>query len=245
MKATLTYHSIDDTPSPISLSPETFAAHLQWLTSGRVRVLSLDDLVAHPIDGPDAVAVTFDDGFLNTRQPIEALVASGIPVTLFIVSGHVGGTNEWSSHGHAHIPQLPLLGWDDIARLASRGAAIGAHTRSHTDLRKVSSDTLNDELAGCRDELQARLDVGVNHVAYPYGELDDTVAACASRHFRWGHTTELRALQSAEDPLRLPRLDMYYFSAAGALESWGTTSFSRRLVWYRTRRALRTRIMGA
>src|SRR5579864_2255548 len=97
MRATLTYHSIDDSGSPISVSPTAFDAHLKWLNTGRVRVVSLDEIVTMPDDGQDAVAVTFDDGLLNTRQPVENLLSSGLPVTLFVVSGYVGRTNTWGS----------------------------------------------------------------------------------------------------------------------------------------------------
>jgi hypothetical protein len=62
VKATLTYHSIDDSGSPISVSSGVFSAHLRWLANPKVRVLSLDALASHPDDAEDAVAVN-DDGF--------------------------------------------------------------------------------------------------------------------------------------------------------------------------------------
>ena len=40
MRAILTYHSIDDSGSPISIAPADFRRHLDWLTSGRVPVRS-------------------------------------------------------------------------------------------------------------------------------------------------------------------------------------------------------------
>ena len=224
-----------------------FKSHLQWMTSGRGRgrALTLDDLIGHPVDGPDAVAVTFDDGFLNTRSAVETLLASGVPVTLFIVTGRVGGTNNWSTHGFADVPTLPLLGWDDIAHLAARGAAIAAHTRSHTDLTRITAERLDDELLGSRDDVKARIGVETRHVAYPYGEVDHTVARHAAQYFQWGHATDLRVMRGREDSLRLPRIDMYYFRSAGALESWGTAGFARRLAWYRARRAVRARLVAS
>ena len=67
MKAPLTYHSLDDSGSAISIPPAVFDQHLAWLTSGRVRVLTLDRIAEEPDSAGDAVAVTFDDGFLNAR----------------------------------------------------------------------------------------------------------------------------------------------------------------------------------
>ena len=62
MRAILTYHSIDPSGSPISVSPAAFRRHIEWLASGRVRVVRLEELMRLPA-GEDAVALTFDDGF--------------------------------------------------------------------------------------------------------------------------------------------------------------------------------------
>ena len=46
MRAILTYHSIDSSGSPISLSEEAFRAHVRFFGSGRVAVVPLADLPA-------------------------------------------------------------------------------------------------------------------------------------------------------------------------------------------------------
>ena len=207
-------------------------------------MLSLDDLVAHPDDGDDTVSVVFDDGFLNQRDAVESLLASGLPVTLFVVSGHVGGTNAWGGRADAGIPALPLLDWDDLEHLIARGASIGAHTRRHPVLTRLPDAALDDELSGHLDNLAARLGIRPAHIAYPYGSVDDAVATRAAAHFRWGHTTDFRLLTGADAALRLPRLDMYYFQMPGAIESWGTPAFNRRVAWCRARRLARARLLG-
>ena len=71
MRAVLTYHSLDDSGSVISISPAQFRRHLEWLARSRVRVCTLEQLVQESSsstrstsDG-HAVALTFDDGFAN------------------------------------------------------------------------------------------------------------------------------------------------------------------------------------
>jgi peptidoglycan/xylan/chitin deacetylase (PgdA/CDA1 family) len=243
MRAILTYHSIDPTGSPISVAPEVFRAHHQWLASGHVRVLTLDDLIAHT-DENDAVAVTFDDGFLNTRGPVEALLDTGFPVTLFVVTGHVGGANDWGGRSVSSIPTLPLLAWRDLEALAVRGVSVAAHTRTHPALSTLPRPALDAELAGAQDDLRRRLGIGTVHLAYPYGDVDARVVERASDCYAWGYTTEFRALTDGEAPLRLPRLDMYYFRAPGALEAWGTARFMRHMAWCRARRRIRAALAG-
>lgn len=239
MKATLTYHSIDDSGSPISVPGSAFDAHLRWLTSGRVQVLPLAQLFDHPESSGDAVAVTFDDGFLNIRDAVERLADHGIPATIFVVSERVGTTNEWGGKAARGIPTLPLLGWADLERLLGKGAVIEGHTRTHRALTGLPADVMEDEIAGCRADLLSRLGVSSTQFAYPYGIVDDEVAERAARHYRCGHTTEFGALRSAERRLLLPRLDMYYFSSPRLIEEWGSPEFSRRISWIRTRRRVK------
>lgn len=244
MKATLTYHSIDDSGSPISLSSNVFAAHVAWLTSGRVRVLPLEALLAHPDDGEDAVAVTFDDGISTTRSAIEMLIANGLPVTLFIVTGRVGATNQWGSRQPVAIPTLPLFGWSDLGHFVSRGAVVAAHTRTHRRLTRLTPEEVRDELEGCQHDLTERLGVSAAHLAYPFGDVDDRVLASAARTFHWGHSTDFGPVRSSDPPLRLPRLDMYYYRRPGDIECWGRPSFVRRMAWIRAMRAVGGRIRG-
>ncbi len=214
------------------------------LVGGKVRVLPLDDLVRQPSSGDDAVAVTFDDGFLNVRNPIVDLLGDGLPVTIFAVTERVGQANDWGGHAAPGIPTLPLLGWDQLEDLVSRGAAVAAHTRTHPSLPSVSRQELDDELLGAREDLRHRLGATLAHLAYPYGDVDDRVAARAGEFFRWGHTTEFRPLAPSDSPLRLPRLDMFYFRAPGALDAWGTPRFRRRVTWLRARRRIRATLLG-
>lgn len=244
MRAILMYHSIDASGSPISIAPEAFRAHRQWLTSGRVRAVPLDAVMSQPDAGGDAVAVTFDDGFENTAGEIASLLVEGVPVTIFVVSRHVGGTNAWGGRPQRGIPTLPLLDWAGLERLAGLGAALEAHTRTHGHLTDLPDEALDGELGGCADDLQERLGVQGGHIAYPYGDVDERVAARAARHFRFGHTTDFNVLSAVVPAMRCPRLDMFYFRDPGAIEAWGSPGFARRLRRIRAQRAVRRRLGG-
>lgn len=246
MRAILTYHSIDESGSPISIAPEVFRRHHAWLTGGTIRVLPLDELVTAGPKSGDAVAVTFDDGFMNTWGPIEALLTDGVPVTIFAVTGHVGGLNNWGGRDTPGIPTLPLLGWEDLAQLVARGAGVEAHTRTHPALTTLPDVRLEAELRGSADDLAGRLGVRPKHLAYPYGAVDARIAAAAARHYVWGHTTEFRPLADrvAEPRLRLPRLDMNYFRAPGSLAMWGTPRFTRYVAWCHMKRRIRAAVSG-
>ena len=67
----LTYHSIDDSGSVISVSPAQFRRHMQILTEKRIRVVPLRDVQATP----GAVALTFDDGYRNLVEHAAPVLA--------------------------------------------------------------------------------------------------------------------------------------------------------------------------
>ena len=232
MRAILTYHSIDSSGSPVSVSEETFRAHVRFLGSGRVSVVPLADLPTLP-DEEDAVALTFGDGFLNfSRLAMPLLVDLGLPATVFVVSDAVGTTNAWGGLEVPGIPTLPLMGWKELHSVRDAGFEIGAHTRHHPDLTTVSGEQLEDETAGCVDRISAELGERPHSFAYPYGAVNEAVARHSRRLFERSVTTELRPLAPDEDTALLPRLDAWYFRGPGALEGWGTSSFRRRL-WIR------------
>jgi peptidoglycan/xylan/chitin deacetylase (PgdA/CDA1 family) len=246
MRAILTYHSIDDSGSVISTPLDVFREHVDWLARSGVEALPLDALLARPTSAPgDAVAITFDDGFANFAHAAKLLRDRRLPATLFVVSGHVGRTNAWRGAGDAGVPTQPLLGWDELARLAADGVAIGAHTRTHPRLASVPDTQMRDEMEGCLEELERRLGLRPRHLAYPYGDVDDRSAAWAARCFSAAVTTDFRQLRDDDEPHRLPRLDMYYFNRSGTIDAWGRPGFGRRLAWVGARRRLRKLLFGS
>jgi len=247
VKAILTYHSIDESGSPISVPRDAFERHARWLASGRVRVTSVGALRTLP-PNEDAVAITFDDGFRNVGEIAAPLLLDhGLSATVFVVSDHAGGTNAWGRRPDAGVPILPLLDWSAIERLMAQGVEIGGHTRTHARLATVSADALADEIAGGARAIEQRTGRAPDGFAYPYGVVTDAAVAIVRRTFRWGCTTELQPLGEADDAALLPRLDMYYFRDPGRLESWGSTRFRyylkirSRARWIRQRWASRLR----
>jgi peptidoglycan/xylan/chitin deacetylase (PgdA/CDA1 family) len=229
MRAILTYHSIDESRSPISVSERVFRRQVEWLAGGGVQVVTLDQLMRLPHDA-DAVALTFDDAFQNFGDIAAPLLADrGLPATLFVVSDAVGRTNRWPAGPDRGVPTMPLLGWGALARLPVQGVDLGSHTRTHVDLTRVTGARLEEEIGGGRERLREETGVTPTVFAYPYGGLSDQAVAVVGRHFSWGCTTAMRLVSAADHPAMLPRIDMFYFREMGQLEAWGTRRFRYRL----------------
>ncbi|RKT47401.1 polysaccharide deacetylase family protein [Thiocapsa rosea] len=105
----LMYHRIaesDSDPWGLCVSPQHFAEQLDVLSS-HGPVLNLTQLATAVQSGRvprNAVAVTFDDGYIdNLEQAAPLLERYGIPATIFVATGYIGSSREYW--------------WDDIERL--------------------------------------------------------------------------------------------------------------------------------
>ena len=225
MRAILTYHSIDESGSVISVAEQVFRNQIAWLARSDVQVVSLEMLMRLPPEA-NAVALTFDDGFVSFGDVAAPLLAEhGMPSTLFVVSDAVGRTNRWAGRADRGVPELPLLGWDALGRLEEQGVEIGGHTRTHADLSRLTSDRAEAEILGGADRIRDELGRAPSSFAYPYGGLSDAAVGIVSTRFAWGCTTEMRSVSANEARALLPRLDMFYLREQGQLERWGTARF--------------------
>jgi peptidoglycan/xylan/chitin deacetylase (PgdA/CDA1 family) len=237
VRAILTYHSVDASRSVISVHPDRFASHVRWLASGRVRVVSVSELIEN--DGREpAVALTFDDAFANFATVAWPLLrAHHLPATVFVPTGFVGGANSWAEMPGGRMTALPLCDWATLARLGEEGVTLGAHTRTHPDLRRLDASALADEIGGSIEDIRRETGQTADGFAYPYGYVDARVAGAARGMVRWACTTALSPLRGDDDPLRLPRLDSYFLQGPGRLDAFGSATFR---AYMRLRALIRT-----
>jgi peptidoglycan/xylan/chitin deacetylase (PgdA/CDA1 family) len=199
-------------------------------------VVGVAELLTLPADEA-ALALTFDDAFVNFAALAWPLLRDhGLPATLYVPTSHVGGTNAWGGVAEPGIPQLEILDWDALARLAEEGVVLGSHTCTHPRLAALPAAAARDEMERSAEEMTFRLGKRPAGLAYPYGSCSPAVAAAAGQLFDHACTTDLRPIGSAEDCHRLPRLDTYYLRKDGMLEAWGR---SRLRIYLRARAGAR------
>lgn len=244
MRAVITYHSIDPSNSAISITEAEFRRHVRWLASSRVPVVPLDDFLAGASDS-DAVALTFDDGFESfSAVAADVLSERGLPATVFIVTGRVGGTNAWNAGGvSSSLPVLPLLNWAGIARVAEAGFTLGSHGRTHRRLPALEAQEVGDEVAGSLDDFRRELGLSPAAFCYPYGDVTERERNVVANSYRMAVTTDLRVVGRHEDPYLVPRVDAYYLRRPGRLEMFGTPEFERYLRARSRGRRLRNRVV--
>jgi peptidoglycan/xylan/chitin deacetylase (PgdA/CDA1 family) len=209
------YHDVSDgtaggLPS-LTVSPSQFERHLRWLRRMRIQTITprqYDECRAGKAKLPArAVILTFDDAYAAlTRTALPAMKRFGITAAIYVVSNEIGGINRWDLDlGSAPIP---LMSAEEISYWSRQGFEFGAHSRSHCDLTTLSDEKLEDELAGSKRALEQLTPYQVTSFAYPYGAVDDRVAAAARRHFKIAFTTLEGTNTDATDALLLRRTDI-------------------------------------
>src|SRR6266851_732077 len=141
----LGYHRVDLDGGGLAVRPATFAAQMEALDAGRDRlpVLGLAEAVGAVHGGTvrQAVVLTFDDAWAdNYTHALGPLVDHALPATLYAPSRLL------STPGYLSVDQL--------REMSAAGVAIGAHTRTHPDLRRCTDRELLDEIRGSRDDLE-------------------------------------------------------------------------------------------
>jgi len=107
-------------------------------------------------------------------------------------------------------PEHSVMDWETLRRLARDGVALGAHTRTHPLMNRVSLDEVRAEAVGSLRDLEREIGSALPIFAYPGGGLNDEVVRLLEREgFALAFTTlpGINDLRRA-DPLRLRRINV-------------------------------------
>lgn len=103
------------------------------------------------------------------------------------------------------------LAWEDVRRMAASGVGIGAHTKTHPVLSRISGEgELHDEIGGSKQRIEEALGFPVEHFCYPNGSDCDITPECVEAvrlaRFRTAVTTRSGLNYPAGDRFLLRRI---------------------------------------
>jgi peptidoglycan/xylan/chitin deacetylase (PgdA/CDA1 family) len=199
-----------------SVAIQQFEDQIDLLRANGWRFCRVSELTAGLEQSERCIAVSFDDGYANNFPAVEALARRGLPATWFIVSANVGQPAAWKDDT---TTGWPMLDGGQLREMAASGMEIGGHSRHHCKLAEIPPIQLDDEIAGCRHELEDLLGQSVPSFAYPYGSHNDAVVeATRSAGFDVACVTRAGPAWADDDPMRVRRLAVY---AHDTLSSFG------------------------
>ena len=103
-----------------------------------------------------------------------------------------------------------ILGWDSLRKLSEEGITLGAHTRTHPLLSRISLDEARKEAVGSFEDLKREIGFAHPIFAYPSGEFSNDVVSMLEREgFSLAFTTQ-RGINNINhmDPLRIQRINI-------------------------------------
>lgn len=212
----LFYHRVADRPRNGWTMPRAaFRRQIDWLAR-RFEVISLADAqrrVASGWNDCPAVCLTFDDGYAdNCEYALPLLLRKGLPFTYFVSTNHVLRGDFFPHDLDAGAPLRPNSR-AEVKALASAGVEIGAHTRSHADLRRAPHEqAVRDEIVGAKEELEQAIERPVRYFAFPFGLHANLTQAA----FRVAHRAGFAGVCSAYGGYNWPGDDAFHVRRAHA-----------------------------
>ena len=193
----------DDIRIDLTVEPDLFRAHLQYLSEAGYSTISLYELHDALLTGsrlPEKpVVLTFDDGYLDHyTQVFPLLQAHGFTATFFIITGLAD----------ANHPEH--LSWAQIQTMAAAGMSIEAHSKSHSELDGRDYDFLVYEMLGSQESLAAHLSYIPRMFSYPVGRYDSATLRVGSEMQLWrAVTTQPGMLHTSDNQFELPRVRVH------------------------------------
>jgi peptidoglycan/xylan/chitin deacetylase (PgdA/CDA1 family) len=168
------FHRVQETAKPgdgLTVGARLFERHCRFFQR-HFRVARLREIVEKlergiPLDRE--LAITFDDGYRDNHDTAAPILEKlSLPATFFTVTQWMGTDvlPWWDREGGARHPWMT---WDQVRSLRRKGFDIGAHTRTHCDLGRISGAEAQREIAGARADLERELGAPADLFAYPYG----------------------------------------------------------------------------
>jgi peptidoglycan/xylan/chitin deacetylase (PgdA/CDA1 family) len=215
----LMYHRVGEAgnlwESRYAIGPTQFEAHMHALAGDGRRAVAAGKLVDWLFGGQALPAgsfvLTFDDGFRGVREhAMPVLQRLGWPFTVFLVSGLIGKEDVWTRASNPDGRTYPLLDAEEIRDMQHRGVDFQSHTCTHASLPALDDTRLVDELAESRAALQGLLGAPVDFLAYPFGHVDERVAAAARlAGYRSAFSTQPGFNRQDVDRFRIRRIDVF------------------------------------
>ena len=209
----ISYHAIGDEKSPVFLSKSEFERQIKSLASHGYETADISPAIFQQAnESQKTCVICFDDCYESVYSIAASVMEQyGLTGVLYVVTEYCGRQNNWTGQPDS-VPRAPLMSWDQIEDLASRGWQIGSHSRTHRDLTRLTLEELNDEVGMSAEVIQKRIGVKSSSFCFPYGLSNDRVRDEVRMQYDTAVGTTLKLASQSDDCHDLPRIDSYYLS---------------------------------
>jgi poly-beta-1,6-N-acetyl-D-glucosamine N-deacetylase len=226
--AVLTYHNLDPLEGPSTISPTRFEEQIAVMQSHGYNFITLDqlkDFLAGKDAPPNAVLITFDDGYKGVFQYAYPIMsAKKIPGVVFLIVSKIGQS----------INQIPKLDWAQIKAMQAQSLTFQSHSfDSHHNVNRQDGTQgpalttpqyvpvlhrgetaseyqtrVENDLRQAKAVIENQLPTTVDSFCLPYGVTNPIVQQAAlTAGYRYIFTVNEGMVKKDSDPLSLNRIN--------------------------------------
>ncbi|NOX97225.1 MAG: polysaccharide deacetylase family protein [Nitrospirae bacterium] len=222
----ITYHHVNcHQGDKVTVTPEYFEEQMKYLSSRGYKTIFIPELIScleqKEALPEKAVALTFDDGYVDNRvyaYPI--LKKYGMKATIFVITSlteEIHTSSQPVIPRHAEVRPRDMMGkdlsdaylsWAEMREMEAGGLIdIQSHTHRHKNLAEEGVD-IEEELTISRQLIEKNLSKDCRFIAWPWGSCNQEVTALARKlGYQGGVITDRGANTFNFDPMRIKRLD--------------------------------------
>ena len=193
----LMYHSVtDEKNNDAVISPERFAAQMEFLKKNDYHPISLDELYGYLQKGEKLplrpVMLTFDDGYRDTYETVLPILKQhGFKSVLFLSVGEMGRR----------------LTWQEVTEMKSAGMEIASHGFAHDELTGRSREEQKKDILQAKEILDRQLKQNTKYFCYPNGSYNrDTLELLQANGFLLAVTIDPGWVKKGDLPFTLRRI---------------------------------------
>jgi peptidoglycan/xylan/chitin deacetylase (PgdA/CDA1 family) len=196
----LMYHYVRVNPDPrdrlgygLSIAPDLFYAHMDYLASGGYSVVPLRELS----QTQRTLALTFDDGYRDLYDVAwPAMKLHGFRATIFQITDLIDNPRYLTA--------------EQLKTLVAAGNEVGSHTLGHPDLTALSPARLTRELVESRARLERLIGQPILSFCYPSGRQNAAVRkAVEAAGYSRAVTVQPGLHRQSDDRYAIPRVRVY------------------------------------
>lgn len=178
MPRIISFHKISDIPELGGTfnTVRQFESFIRFLKENGYKTASIDKILLNPEE--KEILIFFDDAYENIyNKAFPIMKEYGFTGVLCPVAGYIGKKNLWDRG----LKRFNHMNDKQLKEMSEAGFEIISHSMSHSDMRRLSKESLIKETTESKRTLENLLNKKIDYFIYPFGLYNENVKNAVKR----------------------------------------------------------------
>jgi peptidoglycan/xylan/chitin deacetylase (PgdA/CDA1 family) len=155
----LTYHSVGDGSTALSVKTSLFGEQMRYLKDNNYNILTIEEFLDtdRNVKNKD-VLITFDDGYRDVFiNALPILKKHGFSAVMFVNPGFVGSKASFATLSEDQ--KREICSKEELIELSSNNVYIANHSFSHTEMERLSGNEAVEEFKKAKDWIERNIKI--------------------------------------------------------------------------------------